>query len=69
MSLAVFVAPNVAPYISAQMHPLRDFVLVDKEKYQFERDEEERFEAEWQEGEEKTPDAPHNIRWSTLVCA
>ena len=63
--LIVFVAPNVAPYIGTLAHPMRDFVTVDKEKRQLEREEEEKFEAEWKEWEENNPDAEDNIRWST----
>lgn len=63
--LVVLIVPNIAPYIAAQIHPVRDFVLVDKQKYQIEREEEERFEKTWQEWEEKNEEAPDNVRWST----
>jgi ABC-type transport system involved in multi-copper enzyme maturation permease subunit len=63
--MVVLVVPNTAPYLAAQIHPVRDFVLVDKEKYQIEREENERFEKKWEEWQEKNEEAPNNIRRST----
>ncbi len=63
--LVVLVVPNTAPYIASQIHPVRDFVLIDREKYQIEHEEEKRFQKQWNEWEEKNQEAPNNIRWST----
>ena len=63
--LVVLVVPNTAPYLAAQLHPVRDFVLIDKEKYQIEQEEEQRFQEAWREWREKKTNSPNNVRWST----
>ena len=63
--LVVLVVPNTAPYLAAQLHPVRDFVLIDKEKYQIEQEEEQRFHEAWREWREKKPNSPNNVRRST----
>ena len=63
--LVVLVVPNTAPYLAAQLHPVRDFVLIDKEKYQIEQEEEQRFQEAWREWREKKINSPNNVRWST----
>ena len=53
--LMVLIVPNIAPYIAAQIEPLQDFTMVDKEKYQIEREEEQKFEAELKQWAEQHP--------------
>jgi len=55
--LMVLVVPNIAPYIAAQVEPLRSITAIDKEKYQIEREENQKFEDAMRKWEEEHPDA------------
>ena len=60
--LLVFIVPNVAPYVAAQVHWVRDFVLVEKEKRGMDIAQEEGFDRDWAQWMAKNPDSPQNIR-------
>jgi hypothetical protein len=62
--LVVLIAPSTAPYVAAQVQPVRDFALIDKEKYRVELEEEERFEKEWEAWEKANQEAADNVRSS-----
>ena len=56
--LIVLILPNTAPYIADQVAAVRSFVLVEKQKSQIGRDEEERLNREVEEWAEANPDVP-----------
>ena len=60
--LLVFIVPNVAPYIAARVHWVRDFVLVDKEKRQIDIALEEGFNLDWAQWMEQNPDTSQITR-------
>jgi ABC-type transport system involved in multi-copper enzyme maturation permease subunit len=58
--LMVLVVPNIAPYLAAQIEPLRSATAVDREKFQIERDENRKFEKLMRRWEEEHPDFQNN---------
>ena len=58
--LIVLVVPNIAPYLAAQIEPLRSATAVDREKFQIERDENRKFEELMRRWEEEHPDYQNN---------
>ena len=58
--LMVLIVPNAAPYLAARLEPVRSFVLVEKEKAQVQRDEQQRLDREMDEWAEANPEVP---RW------
>jgi ABC-type transport system involved in multi-copper enzyme maturation permease subunit len=67
--LVVLIVPNAAPYIAAQIQPVRSFVLVEKEKRQLQHDEAERFDKivdEWMEANPDVTRFVRNANWTRL---
>ena len=67
----VLALPNVAPYLAVQLKPARTISMVDKEKYQIERDEEEKFQKALEQWGEDHPEVPRNrgtwwAKWDEL---
>ena len=58
--LIVLIVPNAAPYIAARLEPVRSFVLVEKEKAQIQRDEQQRLDRDMDEWAKANPEVP---RW------
>ena len=54
--LIVLVVPNITPYIAAQIEPLRSINVVEKEKYQFQREEQQKFDEALDEWAEAHPE-------------
>jgi ABC-type transport system involved in multi-copper enzyme maturation permease subunit len=55
--LVVLVVPNIAPYLAAQIAPLRSATAIDREKFRIEREENQKFEELMRRWEEEHPDA------------
>ncbi len=59
--LTVLAAPNIAPYIAKQIKPVRSFTLVEREKYQLEREDQQKFDEGMARWSEENPHVPG--RW------